>query len=141
MPQLRGLSHGDEAVVGFDALVGSGVEAHGVLALDGENDHTALLADAGTLQSFAREGRIGSDVDLADFEVHSEMGRGGVKKADHVRAQQRLRDALPRKGIRRDDGIGPGRQQVFVRHLFARSGNNAQPRVHRSQSTQSAASV
>ncbi len=44
--KLLRLAHGNQKIAGFDAIVRGGVEAHTRLALDGEDDDAAVLADA-----------------------------------------------------------------------------------------------
>ena len=45
LPQLRGLAHGNQAVVRLDALVGGGVEAHGVAAIPKASRHESQEAN------------------------------------------------------------------------------------------------
>src|SRR5215470_18370079 len=119
LPQLRGLSHGDEAVLGLDPLIGRGIEAHGIAPFDRQHDDAALLSDARGLERFAGELRTRSNVDFSNLQIHAQMRRGRVQKGDHVWPQQRLCDALACKGVRGNDGIGTGCEQVFFRRVFA----------------------
>src|SRR6266581_631480 len=57
LAQLRRLAHRNQAVVHLNPLIGGRIEPHAFAPLDGQHNHSALLPDAGTLQSLARKGR------------------------------------------------------------------------------------
>ena len=97
LSQLRGLAHGDQGIAGLNDVVGRRIESHALLALDGENNYAAFLADARTSNRFAGEVGICTYRDFADLEIHAEVRSCGIKEADNVRAKERLRDALARK--------------------------------------------
>ena len=129
LAELGGFSHGNEAVAGFDVLVGRGVEAHGFAAFDGEDDYAALLADARRFKRLTRERRIPSDVDFADLEVHTKVSCCRIEERDDVRAQERLRDALSGKRVGRDDGIRACGQEMFFSGVFAGAGDDLKMRI------------
>ena len=116
----------DQKIAGFDAIVGSGIEAHARLAFDGEDNDATVLPDARGLDGLAGKRTARSDRHLADLEIHAEMGGGGIEEADHVRTQKGMGDALSGKNIRRDNRIGAGAAQVLLGHLFAGAGDDAE---------------
>src|SRR5207302_712772 len=59
-------------------------------------------------------------------QVHPEMRGRGIEKTDNMRAQQRLRDPLTGERIRGYHRIGSGGKEMFLRAVFAGSGNNLQ---------------
>ena len=124
--KLLRLAHGDQKIAGFDAIVRRGVEAHARLALDGEDDDAAVLADARVLDGLAGKRTARGDRHFADLQVHAEMRGGGVQKTDHVRTQEGMGDALSGKNIGRDDRIGARALQVLLRHRFAGAGDDAE---------------
>jgi hypothetical protein len=102
---------------------------HARLALDGEDDDAAVLANARVLDGLAGKRTARRDRHFADLEIHAEMRGGRVQKTDHVRTQKRMGDALSGKNIGTDHRIGARAAQVLLRHIFAGAGNDAQLRI------------
>ena len=98
-------------------------------ALNRQNDHAAVLANARGLNRLSGKRRTLLHLNLSDFQVHSQVRGGGVEKAYHMRTQERLRDALAGEMIRRNHGIRARFQQMFLRIFLAGAGNDFQLRI------------
>src|SRR5207302_4187050 len=119
---------------GLDAVIRSKIEMHTLLALDGKNNHAAVLPDARTFNGRSGKSGPGTDVDLSDLKVHAYVRGCRVEETHNVRAQERLRDALPRKQVRRHYRVSPGGEQVFLGIVFAGAGNDLEPRIQSARS-------